>query len=92
MKNYTYYLLAVFLISVGCLTKNNARKNTAGIYNYGFTIDTLSFFDPISEEQKSWRIKIIKLPNTIHNDMNDKADSRQRDEINSYIISFLNDM
>jgi predicted esterase len=46
---------------------------------------------PTSEEQKLWEIKIIKLPNTIHNAMNDKADSRQREEINGYLISFLNE-
>ena len=46
---------------------------------------------PTGEEQILWGIKIIKLRNTKHNEMNDSADSQQREEINSYIISFLSD-
>lgn len=46
---------------------------------------------PTSEEQKKFGIKIIKLPNTIHNDMNDRGNNRQKKEINNYIMEFLND-
>jgi hypothetical protein len=44
---------------------------------------------PTVEEQKKFGIKIIKLPNTIHNDMNDRGNKRQRREINTFIIDFL---
>lgn len=46
---------------------------------------------PTIEEQKKWGMKIIKLPNTIHNVMSDRADKRQRKEINDYITDFLNE-
>jgi predicted esterase len=44
---------------------------------------------PTVEEQKKFGIKIIKLPNTIHNDMNDSGNKRQKKEINTYILGFL---
>ena len=44
---------------------------------------------PTIEDQKKFSIKIIKLPNTIHNDMSDNATNIQRDEIRQYIMSFL---
>ncbi|MDI5894010.1 alpha/beta hydrolase [Flavobacterium algoritolerans] len=44
---------------------------------------------PTVEEQKKFGIKIIKLPNTIHNDMNDRGNKRQKKEINAYILGFL---
>nr|WP_315178710.1 alpha/beta hydrolase [uncultured Flavobacterium sp.] len=44
---------------------------------------------PTVEEQKKFGIKIIKLPNTIHNDMNDRGNKRQKKEINAYILDFL---
>lgn len=45
---------------------------------------------PNDAEQKKYRITIIKLPNTIHNDMDDHANQAQRDEIRKYIMIFLN--
>jgi predicted esterase len=44
---------------------------------------------PTEEEQKKFNIKIIKLPNTIHNNMDDNANDAQRKEINDYVLSFL---
>ena len=44
---------------------------------------------PTVEEQKKYSIKIIKLPNTIHNDMNDNANTIQREEIRKYVLGFL---
>lgn len=46
---------------------------------------------PSIEEQEKFGITIIKLPNTIHDKMNDYANTAQRKEINDYIIQFLND-
>ena len=46
---------------------------------------------PSIEEQKKYGITIIKLPNTIHDKMDDYADTAQRKEINDYIIQFLKD-
>ena len=46
---------------------------------------------PTVTDQKTFKIKIIKLPNTIHNDMNDNGNTRQKMEINNYIMEFLND-
>lgn len=46
---------------------------------------------PTDEEQKKYGITIKKLPNTIHNDMDDHANDRQRKEIRDYIMSFLTD-
>ena len=44
---------------------------------------------PDEQEAKKYAIQIVKLPDTIHNDMSDKANPAQRNEINSYILSFL---
>lgn len=44
---------------------------------------------PSEEEQKKFDIKIIKLPNTIHNNMDDSANDAQWKEINDYVLSFL---
>jgi len=44
---------------------------------------------PTNEEKKRFGMTVIKLPNTIHNDMNDRANSSQRKEINEYVLSFL---
>lgn len=46
---------------------------------------------PSPEEQGKYGITIIKLPDTIHDKMNDYANTAQRKEINDYIIQFLND-
>jgi len=46
---------------------------------------------PTDEEQVRYGMKIIKLPNTTHNDMSDRANPAQRKEINDYIMGFLND-
>ena len=46
---------------------------------------------PTIEDQKKFSIKIIKLPNTIHNDMNDNANTIQREEIRKYILGFLSE-
>ena len=46
---------------------------------------------PSIEEQEKQGITIIKLPNTIHDKMDDYASPAQRKEINDYIIQFLND-
>ncbi len=44
---------------------------------------------PTIEEQEKFKIKIIKLKNTIHNDMTDNATKEQREEIRNYVLSFL---
>lgn len=44
---------------------------------------------PAAAEQKRFGIKIIRLPHTNHNDMDDDADDRQRDEIRNYVSAFL---
>lgn len=44
---------------------------------------------PTSEEQKKYGITIIKLPDTIHNDMDDSGNERQRTEIRNYVLGFL---
>ena len=46
---------------------------------------------PTEEEQKKFGIKIIKLENTMHNDMDDHANNEQREEIINYIMTFLNE-
>ena len=45
---------------------------------------------PTLEEQKKWNIILVKLPNTIHNDMNDNGTDEQKEEINQYVVEFLN--
>lgn len=44
---------------------------------------------PTEAEQKKLGISIIKLPDTIHNHMDNDANERQRAEIISYVIGFL---
>ena len=44
---------------------------------------------PTADEQTQYGITIIKLPNTIHNHMDDHANSAQRKEINDYVLAFL---
>lgn len=44
---------------------------------------------PTVAEQEKFGIKIIKLPNTIHNDLNDRGNKRQKREINAYVLGFL---
>lgn len=44
---------------------------------------------PTEEEQKKFSIKIVKLKNTIHNDMDDHANNEQREEIRNYVTTFL---
>lgn len=46
---------------------------------------------PTEEEQKKFGINIIKLENTVHNDMDDHANNEQREEIRNYVITFLNE-
>jgi len=46
---------------------------------------------PTPEEQKKFGIKIIKLPNTIHNHMDDNANNEQHQEIRAYVLRFLNE-
>lgn len=45
---------------------------------------------PTIEEQQKFEMTIIKLNNTVHNDMNDNGSRKQKREINNYILSFLN--
>jgi predicted peptidase len=46
---------------------------------------------PTVTELEKFGIKIIKLPNTIHNDMNDRGNKSQKKEINTYIMGFLSE-
>lgn len=46
---------------------------------------------PTTEEQKKFSMKIIKLPNTIHNNMDNRANEEQRKEINNHVLVFLKD-
>jgi predicted peptidase len=46
---------------------------------------------PTTEEQKKFKIKIVQLKNTIHNDMTDNATEKQKTEMNKYIMEFLNE-
>lgn len=45
---------------------------------------------PTREEQAKYKIRIIKLNNTKHGEMDNNANTKQRNEINNYIIDFLN--
>lgn len=45
---------------------------------------------PTIEECKKYEITIIKLPNTIHNNMDNHANNKQRQEITDYVLKFLN--
>ena len=44
---------------------------------------------PTAEEQEKLRMTIIKLPNTIHNDMDDDGNDEQKQEIINYFLEFL---
>lgn len=46
---------------------------------------------PSVEEQKKYHIKIVKV-NTTHNDMGGMGTEEQKEEINNYIIDFLNNL
>lgn len=46
---------------------------------------------PSEKELKMYDIKIIKLENTTHNEMDDNANVSQRKEIQNYIFNFLNE-
>jgi len=46
---------------------------------------------PTSEEQVRYEMKIIKLNNTKHGEMDNDANNEQRKEINNHIMAFLND-
>lgn len=45
---------------------------------------------PSLENQEKYNVKIIKLANTLHREMNDKATDIQREEINREVAYFLN--
>ena len=44
---------------------------------------------PTPEEQKQFGITVIKLPATIHNDMDDSGTPAQLEEIDRYVLKFL---
>lgn len=44
---------------------------------------------PTPEEQVKYGVTIINLKNTVHNDMDNNANTAQRKEINDYILKFL---
>jgi predicted peptidase len=44
---------------------------------------------PTEKEAKKYKMKIVKLTHTTHNEMDDKANDVQRSEILKYILSFL---
>jgi hypothetical protein len=44
---------------------------------------------PTLENQNKYKITIVKLLNTIHNDMDDNANAKQRKEIGNYLLEFL---
>ena len=46
---------------------------------------------PAEKETKKYKIKIVKLANTTHNEMDNDANNDQRKEIQNYILTFLND-
>lgn len=46
---------------------------------------------PTDEEQEKYGIRVIKLPNIIHNNMDDRSNEKERKEIRDYIMAFLND-
>lgn len=45
---------------------------------------------PTEKEIKKFRIKLVKLVNTTHSEMDDNANNEQRKEIQNYILAFLN--
>lgn len=46
---------------------------------------------PTDKETKKYKMKIVKLANTTHNEMDDNANDEQRKEIQEYIITYLNE-
>lgn len=46
---------------------------------------------PTEEEKEKYKMIIIKLPNTIHNDMSNNGTKEQQKEIINYVVSFLNE-
>lgn len=46
---------------------------------------------PTVEESKKYGMTIIKLPNTIHNNMDDRGSETDHKEITNYVLKFLND-
>jgi predicted peptidase len=46
---------------------------------------------PTEKEIKKYKMRIVKLANTTHNEMDDNANNEQRKEIQNYILNFLND-
>ena len=44
---------------------------------------------PTYEEMRKFKITIIKLPKTNHNDMDDNGNTEQQKEINDYVLTFL---
>jgi predicted esterase len=46
---------------------------------------------PTDEEQKKYGMTVIRLLNTIHNNMDNKANHEQRKEIRNYVLKFLAD-
>jgi hypothetical protein len=46
---------------------------------------------PTENDAKKYKMKIVKLANTTHNEMDDNANDEQRKEIQEYILSFIND-
>lgn len=46
---------------------------------------------PTEKETKKYKMKIVKLANTTHNEMDDNANDEQRKEIQEYIATFIND-
>ena len=46
---------------------------------------------PTGKEIKKYKMKIVKLAYTTHNEMDDNANNEQRKEIQEYILTFIND-
>ncbi|MBK8627867.1 MAG: alpha/beta hydrolase [Saprospiraceae bacterium] len=46
---------------------------------------------PTKKETKKYKMKIVKLANTTHNEMDDNANDEQRKEIQEYFLTFIND-
>lgn len=46
---------------------------------------------PTEAERKKYGMTIIRLPDTIHNDMSDRATDKQRKEIRDHVMAFLKD-
>lgn len=46
---------------------------------------------PTKDEAEKYKIKIVRLANTAHNEMDDNANDQQRKEIQNHVLGFLND-